>query len=324
MRLGLPVPVSRALSRRAILPLRRGAPARKSVTVAGATALPADVNQCPGAPVRRTCALHGRGEGVECAASGKQAAAGMAHLLTITMNPSIDISTTVDRVIPSRKMRCGPSRRDPGGGGINVARVANRLGADVTALYTAGGERGHLLRRLLGQERIKGISVPIADDTREDFTVEETTTGNEYRFVSTGPELTEIEWRECLEAIATFREPVDYVVASGSLPPGPGRFLRPGGAGRARPPDADSARRLGRGAAGRARGARGSAEAVAAGDARTHRRGARRPRRVHSRLPDPGRRRQGEGRRADAGEPGRDSRPAPTKPGAHGRSRSRR
>ena len=153
-------------------------------------------------------------------APGQQATAGMAHLLTITMNPSIDISTTVDRVIPSRKMRCGPSRRDPGGGGINVARVASRLGCDVTALYTAGGERGQLLRRLLGQERIKGISVPIADDTREDFTVEETTTGNEYRFVSTGPELTEIEWRECLDAITTYREPVNYIVASGSLPPG--------------------------------------------------------------------------------------------------------
>ncbi len=144
----------------------------------------------------------------------------MAHLLTITMNPSIDVSTTVDRVIPSRKLRCGPSRRDPGGGGINVARVAVRLGSDVTALYTAGGERGQLLRRLLAQEKIPGLSIPIADDTREDFTVEETSSGNEYRFVSTGPTLTENEWRACLDAVAQFRDPVDYIVASGSLPPG--------------------------------------------------------------------------------------------------------
>ncbi len=51
----------------------------------------------------------------------------MPHLLTVTMNPSIDIHTTVERVIRSRKLRCGPERRDPGAG-VNVARVAPPLG----------------------------------------------------------------------------------------------------------------------------------------------------------------------------------------------------
>ena len=69
-------------------------------------------------------------------------AARMAHILTITMNPTIDISTTIDRLVPARKLRCGPSRRDPGGGGINVARVAARLGASVSPRsIPAGGER---------------------------------------------------------------------------------------------------------------------------------------------------------------------------------------
>ena len=144
----------------------------------------------------------------------------MAHLLTITMNPSIDISTSVGLVQPFRKLRCGASRRDPGGGGINVARVVNRLGSDVTALYPAGGFYGQLLRELLDAESIRSLTIPIDEETREDFTVEETTSGNEYRFVSTGPELKESEWRACLEEIAAFREPVDMIVASGSLPPG--------------------------------------------------------------------------------------------------------
>ena len=144
----------------------------------------------------------------------------MARILTITMNPSVDVSTSVDRVIPSRKLRCRPSRRDPGGGGINVARVAKRLGADVVALYTAGGDRGQLLRRMIGQEGIEGISLPIAEDTREDFTVDETSSGQEFRFVSTGPTLNEGEWRAALAMIAELRFPFDYVVASGSLPPG--------------------------------------------------------------------------------------------------------
>jgi 6-phosphofructokinase 2 len=144
----------------------------------------------------------------------------MAKLLTITMNPSIDTSTSVDRVIPSRKLRCGVSREDPGGGGVNVARAAKRLGADVLAIYTTGGERGHILHRLLQAEGIEGVAVPIASDTREDFTVDEESSGNQYRFVSAGPEIRDSEWRAALEALATFDDHFDFFVASGSLPPG--------------------------------------------------------------------------------------------------------
>ncbi|MGO9771915.1 MAG: 1-phosphofructokinase family hexose kinase [Roseiarcus sp.] len=144
----------------------------------------------------------------------------MARVLTITMNPSIDISTSVDRVQPTRKLRCAPARRDPGGGGVNVARVANRLGNEAIAVYPAGGSCGERLHKLIDQENIRGLAIPIEEETREDFTVVETSTGHEYRFVSIGPRLSETEWRNCLDAVAAFRDPVDVIVASGSLAPG--------------------------------------------------------------------------------------------------------
>jgi 6-phosphofructokinase 2 len=144
----------------------------------------------------------------------------MAHVLTITMNPSIDISSTVDRVIPSRKLRCGSARRDPGGGGINVARVIDRLGHDVTALFPAGGGVGHQLRALVEAEKLKCIAIAIDGETREDFTIVERVSDTEYRFVSQGPTLHEWEWRACLDALESLPGPIDYVVASGSLPPG--------------------------------------------------------------------------------------------------------
>ncbi len=144
----------------------------------------------------------------------------MARLLAITMNPAVDISTSVERVQPTRKLRCAPARRDPGGGGINVARVADRLGSEVAALYPAGGVCGQLLRKLMDQENIRSLAIPIDEETREDFTVVETSSGHEYRFVSPGPLVSEPEWRNCLAAIAAFRDPVDFFVASGSLPPG--------------------------------------------------------------------------------------------------------
>jgi len=144
----------------------------------------------------------------------------MAHILTVTMNPAIDIWTSVAKVEPTRKLRCGPARLDPGGGGINVARVARRLGAEATALFPSGGATGQLLERLVSEEGLKSVVVPIKEETREDFTARETSTGEEFRFVLPGPFLSEAEWRRCLEAFATFQEPVDFVVASGSLPPG--------------------------------------------------------------------------------------------------------
>jgi 6-phosphofructokinase 2 len=144
----------------------------------------------------------------------------MAHVLTVTMNPSIDISSEVDRVIPSRKLRCGPARRDPGGGGVNVARVVERLGHKATALFPAGGEVGRQLRTLVEKEGITALAIAIDGQTREDFTVVEHASGEEYRFVAMGPALHEWEWRACLDAIETLPGPIDYIVASGSLPPG--------------------------------------------------------------------------------------------------------
>ena len=144
----------------------------------------------------------------------------MADVVTLTVNPAVDVSTSVERVAPIHKLRCAGARRDPGGGGINVARVMRRFGADVTAIYPIGGALGQLLRRLVEQEGIPGQTIPISEETREDFTVLEGATGQQYRFILPGPKLSEQEWRECLRASISPDEQVRFVVASGSLPPG--------------------------------------------------------------------------------------------------------
>ena len=66
----------------------------------------------------------------------------MSAILTLTMNPSIDVSVSTDKVIPVRKLHCTDLQRDPGGGGINVARVVKRLGGDCRALHPIGGLQG--------------------------------------------------------------------------------------------------------------------------------------------------------------------------------------
>ena len=147
----------------------------------------------------------------------------MADIVTLTVNPSIDVWTSIGQLLPFHKLRCTAERRDPGGGGINVARVMHRFGADVTAMYAQGGTLGQLLRRLLDQEGIPGLPVPITEETREDFTILEEMSGRQYRFILPGPTLSEQEWRAFLDTFAAdalHDQRTRFVVASGSLPPG--------------------------------------------------------------------------------------------------------
>ena len=81
--------------------------------------------------------------------------ANVPDIVTVTINPAIDIFVNVGRVEPTRKLRCSAPKRDPGGGGINVARVAHRLGTKVAAIYPTGGAIGKLLHRLIEREGIE-------------------------------------------------------------------------------------------------------------------------------------------------------------------------
>lgn len=144
----------------------------------------------------------------------------MTDILTITMNPALDVSTSTAQVLDTHKLRCSAPQRHAGGGGVNVARVLQRLGGDCLALYPAGGTTGQLLRQLLDQEQVRSLCVDIAGETRENFTVSETSGGREFRFVLPGPALTPAEWQACLERFASLAAALPYLVLSGSLPPG--------------------------------------------------------------------------------------------------------
>jgi 6-phosphofructokinase 2 len=141
-------------------------------------------------------------------------------IVTLTINPAIDLFVNVERVEPTRKMRCSAPKRDPGGGGINVARVAHRLGSNVVAIYPTGGAIGKLLHRLVDREGIESLVTPSHVETRENFTAYEKSTGEQYRFVLPGSTLHRAEWEAVLDKLATMPAKPKFVVASGSVPPG--------------------------------------------------------------------------------------------------------
>jgi len=140
--------------------------------------------------------------------------------VTLTINPAVDIFVSVGHVEPTRKLRCSAPKRDPGGGGINVARVAHRLGGDVAAIYPIGGAIGRLLHRLMEREGMDSLATPSHVETRENFTAYEEESGLQYRFVLPGSALHRAEWEACLDQLTSLPGKPKFVVASGSVPPG--------------------------------------------------------------------------------------------------------
>jgi len=150
-----------------------------------------------------------------------------AEIVTLTMNPALDVTTNVDRVRPTDKLRCQGARNDPGGGGINVARIASVLGASASAVFPAGGPTGEVVAELLAVQGVPFQQIKISGRTRESFTVNEECSGQQYRFVLPGPPLTFAERARCVDELRVAAESAQFVVVSGSLPPGvPAEFYQ--------------------------------------------------------------------------------------------------
>jgi len=143
-----------------------------------------------------------------------------AKILTITLNPTVDFSTSAKRVRAGHKVRCDTPLRDPGGGGVNVARAIHILGGEARAFSAVGGHMGRILLGLLEQEGVPVHPFEVAGETRESMAVVERESGNQYRFVMPGPRWDAPQVDRALDAICAVVPAGGYVVLSGSNPPG--------------------------------------------------------------------------------------------------------
>ena len=144
----------------------------------------------------------------------------MKTIVTMTLNPAIDKSSSVDHVVAERKLYCKPPRFEPGGGGVNVCRAIKKLGGTSLLLYPAGGLTGTRLQELLEEEGLDHRPFPIVGMIRESLVILEESTGQQFRFGMPGPKLKKNEWESFLQQLAVIDPSPDYMVASGSLPPG--------------------------------------------------------------------------------------------------------
>jgi 6-phosphofructokinase 2 len=140
------------------------------------------------------------------------------RIVTLTLNPAVDLASTAASVVPTHKVRTFEERFDPGGGGINVARVVHVLGGDTRALVMTGGITGHLVEELLDEAGVQWRALAIRGRTRISLNVHDRKSGLEYRFVPEGPNVETDEWNRALKILQEVEG--EWIVASGSLPCG--------------------------------------------------------------------------------------------------------
>ena len=144
----------------------------------------------------------------------------MNAILTVTLNPTVDYSTSAEAVKPEMKLRCTRPDTDPGGGGINVSRAITILGGHSTAFVAVGGPVGDKLVRLLAEAGIGLAPFPAPGETRQSFSVHDRSTGQQYRFVMPGPDWPVGAVNAALARIGRAAPRGGIVVLSGSQPPG--------------------------------------------------------------------------------------------------------
>ncbi|TYP98999.1 6-phosphofructokinase 2 [Tenacibaculum adriaticum] len=138
-------------------------------------------------------------------------------IITVTLNPALDKNAKVDGLVPGSKLRCHSIQYQPGGGGINVSRMLQRLGLDSHCVFPSGGDTGAHLTILLEDEGVTSNSILIKDWTRENLAVVDTKTNLQYRFGMPGNVLNEEELVSIKKELSQNLEKGDFLVLSGSL-----------------------------------------------------------------------------------------------------------
>ncbi|MFH0794023.1 MAG: 1-phosphofructokinase family hexose kinase [bacterium] len=140
-------------------------------------------------------------------------------LLTVTLNPAIDLNLEVEKLRAAEMHRCSVMRRAAGGKGINVSRVAEELGCHTTALLAVGPSRADELGELLKHHAFSIIMVRLqAGTTRQNVVVSEKNGARWIKVNERGPRWTPTDRQNFLREFRRIAQEAAGIVLSGWLP----------------------------------------------------------------------------------------------------------
>ncbi len=140
-------------------------------------------------------------------------------IATLTLNPAIDASYEISRLVADQKSHASATRYDPGGNGINVGRALKELGVPAMNFCIMAGNAGIMLEKLLEQQIDHLFCQKVEGETRINATILQHDPPVQYEVTGIGPPVSG-------EVLATIADHFlthlkgGYGVLSGSVPPG--------------------------------------------------------------------------------------------------------
>ncbi|MFO7171440.1 MAG: 1-phosphofructokinase [Bacillota bacterium] len=145
----------------------------------------------------------------------------MPQLITaVALNPAIDRTVLAPGFRAGATNRVASSRLDPGGKGINVARVARALGAEVQVLGFLGEDNAGLILRSLSQQGIRHEFVPVPGENRVNLKIIDPGTGELTELNDTGFSVTGGQVAAFVHLLKERLPGTAVLVLAGSLPQG--------------------------------------------------------------------------------------------------------
>lgn len=139
-------------------------------------------------------------------------------ILTVTMNPSIDVSYPLDQLNIDTVNRIEKVSKTAGGKGLNVSRVLKQLDASITATGVIGGHFGNFLTKQLDEDGISHTFSEISGETRSCIAILHE--GKQTEVLESGPEVSKEEQEDFIAHFEELLVDADFITISGSLPKG--------------------------------------------------------------------------------------------------------
>lgn len=139
-------------------------------------------------------------------------------ILTITANPSVDISYNIENLKIDDVNRVELVNKDAGGKGIHVSYVLSELGENVTNSGFVGGKLGEFIEKRLDERKISHDFIKLEDETRNCIAIIHD--NNQTEILEKGPKLELEKEKEFLDHMEKISKNIEIINISGSLPKG--------------------------------------------------------------------------------------------------------
>lgn len=142
----------------------------------------------------------------------------LGNIVTLSLNPAVDISYRVKQLIMSDKSHSQASRYDPGGNGVNVSRSLKLLGVEAYTCCVLAGKSGELLRDLLIKQVDHLDALDVSGSTRLNCSIHQLRPPEEFKIAGVGPDLSADHLEQISQRFVNLAEN-GVGVLTGSLPP---------------------------------------------------------------------------------------------------------